>query len=73
MSPRCAVCDLRYEREPGYFLGSIYINYGLTALLVTIGYFALYFSRIVSPESGLWIVTAFALVFPPRSPIAVPA
>jgi hypothetical protein len=64
MNDRCPACDLRYEREPGYFLGSIYINYGLTALLVTIGFYALYFSHVVSPQAALWIVTVFALVFP---------
>lgn len=25
----CPVCDLRFEREPGYFLGSMYISFGL--------------------------------------------
>ena len=64
MHPDCAHCKLHYEREPGYFLGSIYINYGLTALLVTLFYFALFFSGLVSPQAGLWIVTGFALVFP---------
>jgi uncharacterized protein (DUF983 family) len=64
MNPDCDHCRLHYEREPGYFLGSIYINYGLTALLVTVFYFALFFSGIVSPQTALWIVTAFALVFP---------
>jgi hypothetical protein len=64
MNPECDHCHLHYEREPGYFLGSIYINYGLTALLVTVFYFALFFSDIVSPQTALWIVTAFALVFP---------
>jgi len=28
MEPRCSGCGLRYEREAGYFLGSIYLNYG---------------------------------------------
>jgi uncharacterized protein (DUF983 family) len=64
MNKRCEACDLQYEREPGYFLGSIYVNYGLTALLVTAMYFALFFSQAVSPEAALWIVTAFAVVFP---------
>jgi len=64
MYPRCASCHLQYEREPGYFLGSIYINYGLTTMLVTIGYLGLAFSQIVSPQAALWIVTAFAVVFP---------
>lgn len=42
MFPRCSHCDLIFDREPGYFLGSIYFNYGLTAAIVvvagTIGY-----------------------------------
>lgn len=64
MYPECDNCGLKYEREPGYFLGSIYINYGLTAVLVTMFYFALFFSGVVTPQAALWIVTGFALVFP---------
>ncbi len=64
MNPECANCHLHYEREPGYFLGSIYINYGLTAVLVTIGYFALFASGVTSDRATLGIVTAFALLFP---------
>jgi uncharacterized protein (DUF983 family) len=30
MHDRCAACDLRYEREQGYFVGAIYINYAVT-------------------------------------------
>jgi hypothetical protein len=41
MHDRCPVCSLRFEREPGYFVGAMYISYamavpllgGLTALL----------------------------------------
>jgi len=35
MRRECGRCGLRYERGPGYFLGSTDINYGLTALLTT--------------------------------------
>lgn len=28
MHRRCTGCGLRFEREEGYFLGSIYLNYG---------------------------------------------
>jgi apolipoprotein N-acyltransferase len=41
MHESCAHCGLKYEREPGYFLGSIYINYGVTAFLLTAGWIAL--------------------------------
>jgi uncharacterized protein (DUF983 family) len=64
MHADCEACHLHYDREPGYFLGSIYANYGLTALLVTAFYFALFFSGRVDPQVALWIVTGFALVFP---------
>jgi uncharacterized protein (DUF983 family) len=29
MYERCLVCGLKYEREDGYFLGAMYIGYGL--------------------------------------------
>lgn len=29
--PQCPICSLVFEREPGYFLGSFYISYGLGA------------------------------------------
>ena len=33
MQQSCAACGLVYEREPGYFIGAIYLNYGVTAVL----------------------------------------
>src|SRR5438093_1270698 len=36
MNERCPVCDLKFEREEGYFLGAMYISYGL-ALIFIIG------------------------------------
>jgi uncharacterized protein (DUF983 family) len=29
MNERCPACDLRFQREAGYFLGAMYISYGL--------------------------------------------
>jgi uncharacterized protein (DUF983 family) len=31
--PKCPECGLVYEREPGYFLGSFYLSYGLGAIV----------------------------------------
>jgi uncharacterized protein (DUF983 family) len=42
MRPDCSSCQLKYERAPGYFLGSIYINYGVTAVVLTVGYLFLH-------------------------------
>jgi hypothetical protein len=30
MHERCPVCGLKYEREPGYFLGALYFSYALS-------------------------------------------
>jgi len=29
MHERCPACGLKFDREPGYFLGAMYIGYGL--------------------------------------------
>jgi hypothetical protein len=45
-------------------LGSIYINYGLTAMLVVVMYFGLYFGQVLEGQRLLFAMTAFAVVFP---------
>ena len=41
MYERCAACHLKFEREQGYFLGAMYINYAMTVGIVLVGYFVL--------------------------------
>jgi len=36
MFDRCPVCDLRFEREQGYFLGAMYISFVLGMLVVSV-------------------------------------
>jgi uncharacterized protein (DUF983 family) len=64
MREKCEVCGLDFGREPGFYLGSIYINYGLTSLLVTIIYFSLFFTTEIQPQVLLWSLVAFCVVFP---------
>ena len=40
------------------------MNYGLTALIVTSGYFAIFFSDLLTPQHTLFLLTAFCLLFP---------
>jgi uncharacterized protein (DUF983 family) len=64
MHAQCPHCGVKFEREPGFFLGSIYINYGLTALIVAIAYPVLLFGYQL-PERQLLIgAVAFTVVFP---------
>lgn len=36
MHEDCPVCQLRFEREPGYFYGAMYVNYAFSVALVVI-------------------------------------
>jgi uncharacterized protein DUF983 len=65
MYERCPVCDLKLEREEGYFLGAMYISYGLA--LPTIAVLA-----VVVWAVTRWtlerVVIAGILLFVPLSP-----
>lgn len=64
MHPRCAECGLGFEREPGFYLGSIYVNYGLTSLTTTVGYIVLRFGYDISTRTLLIGFSLFCLLFP---------
>ncbi len=64
MPQRCENCGFKFERGPGYWLGSIYVNYGLTALIVTIAYFVLFFTDAFPQTAVLWLLTTFCVLFP---------
>jgi uncharacterized protein (DUF983 family) len=36
MCERCSVCDLKFQREEGYFLGAMYISFGLAVVVITL-------------------------------------
>ena len=36
MRERCPACDLKFEREEGYFLGAMYIGYALALGMIAI-------------------------------------
>lgn len=62
MYPRCQVCDLKFEREEGYFLGAMYISYGLA--LVTIAAFTLLLRAFTSWTWTRDIILALILFLP---------
>ncbi len=33
MHSHCSNCNLKYEKEPGFFYGAMYVSYGLTVAL----------------------------------------
>ena len=64
MHSNCSDCRLKYERAPGYFLGSAYINYGITAVLIVIGYVSLHFGAGLENRTLAVPLGAFCLLFP---------
>jgi len=64
MHARCPACGLPLERETGYFIGAIYINYALTVGLAVAGYFVLDAWWAPSPAWQVGIWSAFSVLFP---------
>src|SRR3954470_7192330 len=64
MNDVCQVCGRRLNRDAGYLLGSIYFNYGITAMLVVIMYFTMFFGDILADNQRLLVLSAFAVLFP---------
>ncbi|MGI9104030.1 MAG: hypothetical protein ACR2IF_16435 [Terriglobales bacterium] len=66
MYVECPICDLRYSREPGYFLGAMYISYGLA--LPIMGGFALLFWWLTEWK-WYWLLLAGFLAMLPLAPL----
>jgi uncharacterized protein (DUF983 family) len=64
MHETCPHCRLRYERAPGYFLGSTYINYCVTALAVMVVYFSLHLGAGLSNRALAAPLAVFCIAFP---------
>lgn len=64
METVCPNCKLRYERGPGYFLGSTYINYALTTLLLTPSYIVLHFVAGIGNQILFPVLGVFCVLFP---------
>ncbi len=61
MYSRCPVCGLNYNREPGYFLGAMYISYGFAAVLM-VGFFLLFWQLTNWKFSTLMLASFLALL-----------
>lgn len=62
MYPRCSVCDLKFQREEGYFLGAMYISFGLALAIIAL------IAALLWAITGWWItidvIWAVALFLP---------
>ena len=65
MYERCPECGLKFEREQGYFLGAMYIGYGLgiaaIAVPALVGWEVFHFSIM---KSAVWGIVLFLPLAP---------
>ena len=64
MRPACMRCGFCFAREPGFYLGSIYINYGATVILTGLLYTVIVLGLGFSNESALAACLTVTSVFP---------
>ena len=64
MNSNCSKCHFKFERDPGYFLGSTYINYGLTTLLTTWTYILFRFGLGWDKQWLILGLATFCVLFP---------
>ena len=64
MNSQCPQCGFAFAREDGFYLGAIYFNYGLTALVVAIAYPLLVLTETLSANAALAVCMAFVVLFP---------
>ena len=67
MNPTCPVCGLPFEREEGYFLGAMYISYGLSAtILIT----ATLLGSLLLPNWDMgWVALLVSALYVPFVPL----
>ena len=64
MHEACPHCGFSYEREPGFYLGSIYVNYGATVILTGALYALLVMGLGFSNETALAVCLSAAVLCP---------
>jgi uncharacterized protein (DUF983 family) len=64
MHVSCQNCGLKFEREQGYFVGAIYINYAATVAIAVPGFFILDAFTAIDINQQLSIWVPFAVLFP---------
>jgi len=64
MVANCQNCSLKFEREQGYFVGAIYINYAATIAIAVPGFFILDTFTGMTIDRQLMIWVPFAVIFP---------
>ena len=61
---RCRVCGLKFEREDGFFLGALVINYTVTMVLLLAPLLVFVFRQEIDVLPAVVIGIAWCIIFP---------
>jgi uncharacterized protein (DUF983 family) len=64
MPRECSHCRLALESESGFYLGAIYVNYGVTSLAILVTYVVMTFAMQASANTKLAVCAAIAVILP---------
>ena len=71
MCERCSICELKFEREPGYFLGAMYISYVLgVSIMAPIAALLWFLTGWWITKVTLWAAVLFLPLAPPITLLA---
>jgi uncharacterized protein (DUF983 family) len=62
MHNACSVCHYKFDREPGYFLGAMYISYGIAVFAGIITFLLLHFLVPGLPTIYIPVAIVFVIV-----------
>lgn len=66
MNERCPECGVVFEREPGYFIGSLYVSYAFAIVILGLAMLA---GHLIVPTADLfWIALVVIVLFIPVVP-----
>lgn len=58
MRTHCSTCGFHFEKEPGYFIGAMYVSYGLAVLVGILSFLTTHF---LFPQLSLELKTILTL------------
>lgn len=64
LNKNCTVCGLQFERDEGFFLGSMSLNYGVTIFVFLVPVLLLYLAGVFSGVTASVLAGVGAIVFP---------
>lgn len=65
MHDTCSCCHLKYEMEPGFFYGAMYVSYALTSGIFIVWFFVNHFLMDTTPGILITLViSSILLLFP---------